>query len=229
MRRYSPPANRPTIGHTLPSVFLDSGQLRSRQDLDATDELWTAAKARPDLGVAGPCLPPGEDSPFQRPEHLWVGRRTRPTLGPRTKGQDLEHTPSAAPESPGHLGRIDTPRYEVAYPPLNRPQVCFAGCKLGFDHCSTISGDSYLVCLVESGVANTVEMSLVGAGRSGREVRAGQAAGSPILGDPGRFLHPTVAGCVCRSRSRFIQTLEILMRGSLSAKIVQTVGERMLS
>jgi hypothetical protein len=138
------------VDHTLLSVFLDVCQLRSRQVLHATDELWTAAKARPDLGVAGTRLPPGEDSPFQRPEHLWVGRRTRPTMGPRTKGQDLEHTPSAAPESPGHLGRVDTGRYEAAYPPLNRPQVCFAGYKLRFDHHSTISGASYPVCLVES-------------------------------------------------------------------------------
>src|ERR1019366_6394360 len=98
-------------GHALLIVFLDSGQLRPRQVLHTTDKLWTAAKARPDLGVAGTGLPPGEDPPFQRPEHLRVGQRSRPTRGPRTKDQDLGHTPSTAPESPGHLGRVDAGRY----------------------------------------------------------------------------------------------------------------------
>jgi hypothetical protein len=60
-------------------------------------------------------------------------------MRPRTKGQDLGHTPSAAPESPGHLGRVNTGRYEPAYPPLNRPQVCVVGHYLRFHHYSTIS------------------------------------------------------------------------------------------
>ena len=127
------------VGHALRIVFLDSGQLRLRQVLHTTDELWTAAKARADLGVAGTGLPPGEDPPFQRPEHLRVGQRSRPTMGPRTKGQDLGHTPSTAPESPGHLGRVDTSRYEAANPPFNRPQVCLAGYGLRSHHHSTIS------------------------------------------------------------------------------------------
>jgi hypothetical protein len=127
------------IGHALLIVLLGSGQLRPSQVLHATNELRTAAKARPNLGVGGTSLPPGENPPFQGPEHLRIGRRTRLTMGPRTKGQDLEHTPSTAPESPGHLGRVNTGRYEPAYPPLNRPQVCLAGYYLRFHHDSTIS------------------------------------------------------------------------------------------
>jgi hypothetical protein len=115
------------------------GQLHARQVLNATDELRTAAKACPNLGVARTGLPPGEDPPFQRPEHLLIGRRTRRTMGPRTEGQDLGHTPSAAPKSPGHLRRVNTGCYEPAYPALNRSQVCIAGYYLRFHHNSTIS------------------------------------------------------------------------------------------
>jgi len=50
------------------------------------------------------------------------------------------------------------------------------------------------------GMANAVEMSLLLAGGSGREVRAGQVARPPIFSDPGRFVYATVAGCMCRSR-----------------------------
>jgi len=127
------------IGHPLLIVVLGPGQLCPRQILHATDKLRTVAKARPNFGVAGTSLPPGENPPFQRPEHLRIARRTRPTMRPRTKGQNLGHTPSAAPESPGHLNRVNTGRYEPAYPPLDWPQVCVASYYLRFHHYSTIS------------------------------------------------------------------------------------------
>jgi len=127
------------MGQALLIVRRGSGQLRPRQVLHPTDELRTAAKARPNLGVGGTSLPPGENPPFQGPEDLRIGRRARFTPRPRTQGQDLEHTPSAAPESPGHLGRVNTGRYEPAYPPLNRAQVCLAGYYVRFHHDSTIS------------------------------------------------------------------------------------------
>jgi hypothetical protein len=171
-----PSRQQAAVGHTLLSVFLDSGQLRSRQVLHATDELWTAAKARPDLGVAGTRLPPGEDSPFQRPEHPWVGRRTRPTIGPRTQGQDLEHTPSAAPESPGHLGRVDTGRYEAAYPPLNRAASAFRWLQTQVRPPLNDIGRLLPGLSRRIGMANPVEMTLVGAGRLGVGSERWQAA-----------------------------------------------------
>lgn len=171
------------IGHALLIVVLSPGQLRPGQILHATDKLRTVAKTRPNLGVAGTSLPPGENPPFQRPEHLRIARRTRLTMRPRTKGQDLGHTPSAAPESPGHLGRVNTSRYEPAYPPLDRPQVCVAGYCLRFHHYSTISRTTRTQ-FVSSKRLGEFGRDGPDSAREGHcvEVRAGRA-GPPILGD----------------------------------------------
>jgi hypothetical protein len=168
------------IGHALLIVVLGPGQLRPRQILHATDKLRTVAKARANLGVAGTSLPPGENPTFQRPEHLRIARRTRLTMRPRTKGQDLGHTPSASPESPGHLGRVNTSRYEPAYPPLDRPQVCVAGYYLRFHHYSTISRTTPTQ-FVSSKRLGEFGRNGPDSAREGHcvEVRAGRAAGPP--------------------------------------------------
>jgi hypothetical protein len=103
------------IGHGLLIVLFGSGQLRPRQILHPTDKLRTVAKACPNLGVAGTGFPPGENPPFQRPGYLRVGRRTRPTMRPRTKGQNLGHAPSAAPEGQGRKGPSRASRRALRY------------------------------------------------------------------------------------------------------------------
>jgi hypothetical protein len=153
------------------------------------------AKARPNLGVAGTSLPPGENPPFQRPEHLRIARRTRPTMRPRTKGQNLGHTPSAAPESPRHLSRVNTGRYEPAYPPLDWPQVCVASYYLRFHHYSTIS--------------RTTPTQFVSSNRHGECGRdgpdsasggsGGKGPGGQAMSDPERF--GSVAPAPCPSRT----------------------------
>ena len=183
------------IGHALLIVVLGPGQFCPRQILHATDKLRTVAKARPNLGVAGTGLPPGENPPFQRPEHLRIARRTRPTMRPRTKGQNLGHTPSAAPESPGHLSRVNTGRYEPAYPPLDWPQVCVASYYVRFHHSLRYLGRLPPSLFRRTGMAGAVGRGLILRREGqGTRVRAGQA-----MSDPERF--GPVAPAPCPSRT----------------------------